>query len=93
MPTLSTIWSHGLSGQNMVGCDELDWRLSARDSVLYQAASYDVGVLTHEDGMRQLSKMETQAGIFTMRCAMSVEQVAVHIVDTNTGVSECAVHC
>ena len=37
--------------------------------------------------MRQLSKMEQQTGIFTMRCTLSIESNMVSIVDGQSGVS------
>lgn len=37
--------------------------------------------------MRQLSKMEQQTGIFTMRCTLSIEDNTVSIVDGQSGVS------
>lgn len=44
------------------------------------------GLLTHEDGMRQLSKMDQQTGIFTMRCMLAVEEASINIVDVHSGV-------
>lgn len=53
----------------------------------FKVTLFVVGVLTHEDGMRQLSKMEQQTGIFTMRCTLSIENNMVSIVDGQSGVS------
>jgi len=57
----------------------------AVDHLVTWSVGSEHGVLTHEDGMRQLSKMEQQTGIFTMRCTLSIENNMVSIVDGQSG--------
>ncbi|KAF6022159.1 hypothetical protein EB796_019532 [Bugula neritina] len=55
------------------------------DHLVTWSVGSENGVLTHEDGMRQLTKMEQERGIFTMRCVVAVESSLVRIVDSQTG--------
>ncbi|XP_067938295.1 epidermal growth factor receptor kinase substrate 8-like isoform X2 [Watersipora subatra] len=66
---------NGSSGAHVYSVDHLvSWSIGAEH-----------GVLTHQDGMRQLSRMEKKTGIFTMRCLLTVDSSSVQIVDGQSG--------
>lgn len=68
-----------------------------RDSLSHGRSGYEVdhlvtwsvgpkgGVLTPEDGVRELRIMEQQTGIWTMRCILEITPTYINIVDGQTG--------